>query len=285
VNSSLTFPASPMGNPTVDQIDNVIAAPCNETHIDPSPPAEPPPSPPDPDHYDIPHSDIPPGSVLDNIMRGPNCSWSPTTPFEFPFYTCLALRPTSPAIPGSTYDNPLPFPLPSASVFWVVVTPWVFGIKGNSRSTIQIKSTDWSLMDAGTNICLMGDLSILADAVDIPPLPITVALNGNSTSLDDCCPKKDYIPLTLSNGTIHWQLCYYSANAVETIISPQAILGSSDLFASWAMTGYKDNRPGAIFFDSHNGCIRMSIQLVCHDGLYYCLTNVFTLGHCPGLLG
>ena len=80
-------------------------------------------------------------------------------------------------------------------------------------------------MDAGANICLTGDLSILADAVNISPLPITVALNGNGSSLDDCCTKKGYIPLTLSNGTIHWQLCYYSANADETIISPQAILG------------------------------------------------------------
>jgi hypothetical protein len=40
-------------------------------------------------------------------------------------------------------------------------------------------------MDAGANICMTGDLSILADVVDIPPLPITVALNRNSTSLDD----------------------------------------------------------------------------------------------------
>ncbi len=101
-------------------------------------------------------------------------------------------------------------------------------------------------MDAGANICLTGDLSILADVVDIPPLPIMVALNGNGSSLDDCCTKKGYIPLTLSNGTIHWQLCYYCANAIETIISLQAILGSSDFFASWTMTGYKDNRPGTI---------------------------------------
>ncbi len=117
-------------------------------------------------------------------------------------------------------------------------------------------------MDAGANICLMGDLSILANAVDISLLHITVALNGNSSSLDDCCTKKGYISLTISDGTIHWQLCYYSANAVETIISLQAILGSSDLFASWTMTGYKDNQPGAICFDSHNGFISMSIQLV-----------------------
>ena len=134
-----------------------------------------------------PHSDIPPGSVLDNIMRGHNCPRSPTTPFKFPFYNPLALRPMSPAIPDSANDKPLPFPLLSASVIQVIMIPRVSGIKGNCRSTVQIKSTDWFLMDAGANICLTGDLSILANAVDIPPLPITVALNGNSSSLDDCC--------------------------------------------------------------------------------------------------
>jgi hypothetical protein len=136
-------------------------------------------------------------------------------------------------------------------------------------------------MDAGANICLTGDLDILADAVDIPPLPIMVALNGSGSLVDDCCTKRGYIPLALSDGTIHWQLCYYSANAIETIISPQAILGSSDLFSSWTMTGYKDTRPGAIRFDSHDGFISMVINLVCHDGLYYCPTDVFTLGNRP----
>jgi hypothetical protein len=207
VNSSLTLPAFPVVNPTADQINDVIVAPHDDTHVDPSPPAEPPPSPPDPNHYDIPHSDIPPGSVLDNIMKGHNRPWSPTTPFNFSFDTSLVLCPTSPTIPDSTNDNPLPFPLPLVSVIWVVMKPRVFGIKGNSRSTVQIKWSVWSLMDAGTNICLTGDLSILADVVDIPLLPITVVLNGNSSSLDDCCTKKGCIPLTLSDGTIHWQLC------------------------------------------------------------------------------
>ena len=79
-------------------------------------------------------------------------------------------------------------------------------------------------MDASANICLTGDLSILADAVDIPPLPITVVLSGNGSSLDNCCTKKGYIPLPLSNDTIHWQMCYYSANTNETIISLQPSL-------------------------------------------------------------
>ena len=136
-------------------------------------------------------------------------------------------------------------------------------------------------MDAGANICLTGDLEILADVVDIPPLPITVALNGNGSSVDDCCTKRSFIPLALSDGTIHWQICYYSANAVETIISPQAILNSSDIFASWTMTGYKDTRPEAIRFDSHDGFLNMIINLVYRDGLYYCPTDVFTLGTRP----
>ncbi len=214
VNSSFTLPASPVGNPTADQIDDVIATPQDKTHVDPSSPAELPPSPPDPDHYDMPHSDISPGSVLDNIMRGHNCPWSPSTPFEFPFYNHLALHPRSPAIPDSINDKPL--------------IPTTFGQRhsgghdtsglwdqGQQAVNSSNQSTDWSHMDAGTKICLTGDLSILADVVGIPLLPIMVALNGNGSSLDDCCTKKGYIPLTLSDGTIHWQLCYYFANAVE----------------------------------------------------------------------
>jgi hypothetical protein len=154
----------------------VNATPHIKTHVDPSPPAEPPPSPPTAAPYNIP-----PGSIIDNIIKSHNRPQSPTTPFEFPFYTPSALHATSLDIPNSAHDI---FPL-SASIIWVVVTPRVFGIKGDSCSTVQI--TDWSLMDAGANICLTGDLSILADAVNIPPLPITVALNGNGSSLDDCC--------------------------------------------------------------------------------------------------
>jgi hypothetical protein len=166
-------------------------------------------------------------------------------------------------------------PVPNA----VVITPRVFGIKDDCHSLVQVN--DWSLMDAGANICLTDDLGILADAVNIPPLPITVALNGSGSSVDYCCTKRGYIPLDLSDGTIHWQLCYYSANAVNTIISPQAILGSSNLFASWIMMGYKDNRPGAIRFDSHDGFITMVINLICRNGFYYCPTDIFTLGTRP----
>jgi len=47
------------------------------------------------------------------------------------------------------------------------------------------------------------------------------------------------------------------------------------------MTGYKDTRQGAIHFDSHDGFLNMIINLVYRYGLYYCPTDVFTLGNRP----
>jgi hypothetical protein len=80
------------------------------------------------------------------------------------------------------------------------------------------------------------------DAINIPPLLITVALD-NKVTLNNCCTKHGFIPLTLADGSIHWQICYYCANAANMIISPQAILASSDIFAWWTMTGFMDG-PG-----------------------------------------
>jgi hypothetical protein len=85
-------------------------------------------------------------------------------------------------------------------------------------------------MDGGANICLTGDLSILVGVVDIPPMPITVATAGSNPTLDDSCTKRGFLPLTLPDGFIYWQLCFFCTNAAETIISPQAILASSDVY-------------------------------------------------------
>jgi hypothetical protein len=86
-----------------------------------------------------------------------------------------------------------------------------------------------SLIDGGANICVTGDVNLLVDVVTILPLPILVALHGDIT-LDDCCTAWGLLPLQLNNGSVNWQICYYSRNAVETIILPQAIVNSSDVF-------------------------------------------------------
>ncbi|KAL7550176.1 hypothetical protein ACHAWF_013416 [Thalassiosira exigua] len=61
------------------------------------------------------------------------------------------------------------------------------------------------------------------------------------------------------------------------IISPQAILNSSDIFASWQQIGFKEGIPGLLRFSSHDGLLTMSIRLDHVDGLYYCPTDAFTV--------
>ena len=109
----------------------------------------------------------------------------------------------------------------------------------------------------------------------------SVAVQGDSPSFDDCCTKRGYLPLQLLDGSTHWQLCFYCKNAVETIISPQAILENIDVFSSWTQTGFKHGRPGQIRFDSHDGLLTMKLTLEFHDGLYYCPTDVFTVDIAP----
>jgi hypothetical protein len=139
-----------------------------------------------------------------------------------------------------------------------------------------------SLIDGGANICLTGDLGLQTDVVAIPPMPISVALQGETT-VNDCCTAHGKIPLQLDDSLIYWQDCYYSKNAVETIISPQAIVDSSDVFQSWHQSSYRSGNPtpGRIRFDSHDGLCGMSMTLVHHEGLHYCPTDVYTLDHMP----
>jgi hypothetical protein len=132
-------------------------------------------------------------------------------------------------------------------------------------------------MDGGANICVMGDLALLVGIVDIPPMAISVAIDGTDITENDCCTKRGYTPLTCKYGSIYWQLCFFCANVVKTIISPQAILASSNVFYSWTQTGFKDGRPGSIHFDSADGLVTMHINLDYLDGLYYCQNNVHTV--------
>jgi len=76
-------------------------------------------------------------------------------------------------------------------------------------------------------------------------------------------------------------MCFYCKNAVETIISPQAILASNEVFVSWTQTGFKDGRLGQIRFDSHDGLLTLKLDLDYRDGLYYCPTDVLTVDRSP----
>jgi hypothetical protein len=132
-------------------------------------------------------------------------------------------------------------------------------------------------MDGGANICLTGVLDLLVDVVTIAPLPISVATKTGDFSMDDCCTKKGLIPLTLTDGSVYYQPCYYCKNAVETIISPQAILASSDVLVRWTQTGHKDGSPGMIRFDSDSGLFSIAMYLENRDGLYSALLTSLRL--------
>ena len=96
------------------------------------------------------------------------------------------------------------------------------------------------MVDGDANICLTGTLLLLVDTISIPPMPISVAVEGAGASIADCCTKRGLLLLQLEDGGVYFQPCYYCENAVETIISPQAILNASNTFVEWSQRGYKD---------------------------------------------
>jgi hypothetical protein len=134
-----------------------------------------------------------------------------------------------------------------------------------------------SMVDGGANICFTGNLSLLVNVVDIPPLPILVAVEGDGTSMADCCTKRGLLLLTLENGSVYYQMCHYCANAVKTIISPHAILNGSDVFIKWTQKGYKDDSLGLLCYYSESGLASMEMVLNKQEGLYYMHTDVLTV--------
>jgi hypothetical protein len=122
------------------------------------------------------------------------------------------------------------------SVHRVVTCPRMLGFwrDGQSYACINLSgaatlASPGRLIVSGANICITGDIGNLFDVVEIPPLPISVAVEGDLL-IDDCCTAHGWTLLQLDDGSIYWQDCYYCKNVVETIISPQAIVDSSDVF-------------------------------------------------------
>jgi len=174
--------------------------PTPTDHADVLPPAEPPPT------------ETLVGSLMDHILTDPSRQRSPSTPFEFPFPLESSPHIMSPPTHGRSVLRPVALPdFPSVmdSVTRVIGSPRVFGLRHDSSSYVRVRKTSTSLLDAGANICLTGDLQLLVDVVEIPPLPISVAITGNAPSLDDCCTRRGYLPLLLSDGSTHWQLQSY----------------------------------------------------------------------------
>ena len=64
-------------------------------------------------------------------------------------------------------------------------------------------------------------------------------------------------------------------------VRPWVYFLTSEVFASWMQTGFKDGHPGHIRFNSHNGLVTIKLALEYCDGLYYCPTDVLTVNWLP----
>jgi hypothetical protein len=203
---------------------------CHEINPPTSlPPPAPPPTAGDTRSLDLGDSttpfDCPPGCLIDSLCQ----TTSPIT-------VGVDLRTATPETPDLADLSLLPPHLDS--VTHVVCSPRICGLHRDHWSSITLKHN--CMIDGGSNVCVTGDLNSLLDAVDIAPITISVALEGTPSSYDDCITKQGLLPLTLSNGSTYYQTCYYCANMVETIISPAAVLASSNVFSQWTQDGFKD---------------------------------------------
>ena len=222
---------------------------------------------------------IPPGSIADpTILVRPA---SPTTPCEFPFLWEENLASADDSI---AFGKPSP-PHRHETIRRVVGLMRMCGLNDGMDGGANIARTtasatrqqNTSLLNGGANICLTGVLDLLLDVETIAPVPISVATKGDSISANDCCTKKGLLPLTLDDGSIYYQPCFYCKNAVETIVSPQAILAESDVLVRWTQTGHRDRSPGKVRFESDSGLLTFTITLENKDGLYYCPSDMFTI--------
>jgi hypothetical protein len=147
------------------------------------------------------------------------CPASPTTPFKFPF---LSTR----ATPLPTLMDKFKCPrIPMEGVQRVIGLPQVFGLHGDNGAFARVNrsastahtldaSAPPSMMGGGANICVAGILDLLDDVKTIPPLPILVATKTHQLLIDNCCTKHGYLPLTLDDGSIYYQECFYCKNAL-----------------------------------------------------------------------
>jgi hypothetical protein len=189
---------------------------------------------------DMTNNCIPPSSAANpGILLRPA---SPSTPFEFLFNI------TTQTYGDFNITDGMPLPLLRYSISKLVGLPRVCGLAHDNNIVVKVlwRAANYndvdirSLIDGGANICITGLLDLLVEVVSIPPLPISVATMTGGISVDDCCTKKGLLPLTIDDRSSYYEPCYYCKNAVETIISPQAILAASDVLVRWTQTGHKN---------------------------------------------
>ena len=185
-----------------------------------------------------------------------------------------------PAFDDASVDD-----LPFASAYEVRAEPCVYGIetdatiKYHNHRICVLRKTPKGMIDSGANICMTDNLDILSNVVNIVPFSISLAVetDGSPARISQCT-KKGILHLTKSDGGVHPQICYYNADAAETIISPTAICADSKgVLTSWSLHGNSTKEPGSLKFQTTLNKITVDIPLHMRNGLYYCNAESFVL--------
>jgi hypothetical protein len=138
------------------------------------------------------------------------------------------------------------------------------------------------LCNSGSNLCMTNNPNLLVDVCQCAPFTISLATSNGGHSHTNVCRRRGLLPLPLINGTAYYQTCFVNPYASETFISPQAIINSSNgSFDKWQMKGFLQGCMGILLQYSPSGLLKMSFKLCQQDGLYYSMTNMFTVDTNP----
>jgi hypothetical protein len=89
-----------------------------------------------------------------------------------------------------------------------------------------------------------------------------------------CC-QQGFLPLPLTDGSIHYQPFLIQPDATDTILSPAHVMWSSSKITSWEQSGSKDpNCPGTLQFHDSDGYALLTLPLTTVNGLLYCSTTM-----------
>ena len=223
----------------------------------------------------LPCTEFPPGS----LSSGCAGATSPCTVADLALYEDVwtdEIRAQLP-VPASLQD----------SLIHIIGRPRVCGIFNDTTCVYASTSTDTTtpthgLFDSGVNLCMTNNPNLLVDVRTCPPFTISLATTDGGQSHKNVCRSRGLLPLPLLVGTTYYQACFVNPHASETFISPQAIIDSSaGSFDKWQMEGLSQGRPGHLLLFSPSGLLKTSIQLSQQDGLYYSMTDTFTVDTNP----
>lgn len=140
---------------------------------------------------------------------------------------------------------------------------------GSSTAT-PYTPCDNTMTDSGANVCLTHNTSILVNIVDIPAIPLGVAVTQTDVT-PSLCTKQGFLPIPLLDGTYHYQPFLVNDYATDTILSPIHIMKCSDKIRAWSQSGSKDNPTlNNLVFTGRDGQPLLLLPLTSFNGLQYC---------------